>query len=81
MSETDNNPSRRGFLKSSSAVIAAGALAGVAVPHVFAAEGDNAIRIALIGCGGRGSGAAEQALSTGESVKLVAAADVAPRTR
>jgi predicted dehydrogenase len=78
MSEADNNPSRRGFLKSSSAVIAAGALAGVAVPHVFAAEGDNAFRIALIGCGGRGSGAAANALSATATgpVKLVAMADV-----
>lgn len=37
--------------------------------------GDDAIKIALVGCGGRGTGAALQALSTKENVKLVAMAD------
>ena len=41
----------------------ASALAGVAMPAVHAAE-DNTIRVALIGCGGRGTGAAGNALST-----------------
>jgi predicted dehydrogenase len=63
-------------LKTASAIAAASALAGVNVPHVFAAE-DNTIRLALIGCGGRGSGAAANALSTRQGpVKLVAMADV-----
>ncbi|MEA2707836.1 MAG: hypothetical protein QOF78_437, partial [Phycisphaerales bacterium] len=67
---------RRAFLKRTSAVVAASALAGVNVPHVFAAE-DNTIRLALIGCGGRGSGAAMNALATTAGpVKLVALADV-----
>src|SRR5687767_2439858 len=81
-----NNPSkpadqsktvnRRDFLRKTSAFAAAGALAGINVPHVFAAE-DNTIRLALIGCGGRGGGAAVNALSTtGGPVKLVAMADV-----
>jgi len=39
-------------------------LAGVAIPHVHAGE-DNTIRLALIGCGGRGSGAAANAMSAG----------------
>ena len=73
----DNAIPRRSFLKSSSAVIAASALAGINVPHVFAAE-DNAIRVALIGCGGRGGGAAINALNATATgpVKLVAMADV-----
>ncbi len=55
---------------------AASALANVAVPLVHAAE-DNTIRVALIGCGGRGSGAAVNALSVeGGPIKLVAMADV-----
>src|SRR4051794_26492405 len=67
---------RREFLKTTSAIAAASALAGIDIPHVFAAE-DNTIRIALIGCGGRGSGAAVNALSTTAGpVKLVAMADV-----
>ncbi len=55
---------------------AASALAGVALPHVHAA-GSDLIQIALIGCGGRGSGAASDALSSkGGPTKLVAMADV-----
>lgn len=37
--------------------------------------GDDAIKVALVGCGGRGTGAAFQALSVKENVKLVAMAD------
>lgn len=68
---------RRRFLKTTSAIAGASALAGVNIPHVFAAE-DNTIRLALIGCGGRGGGAVINAFSTpnGGPVKLVAMADV-----
>ena len=78
VSDTNQATTRRGFLKTASALAAAGALAGVNVPHVHAAE-DNTIRLALVGCGGRGSGAAANALATGATagpVKLVAIADV-----
>src|SRR6266699_1672642 len=51
---------RRDFLKTSTAI----------------AAGSDTLKIALIGCGGRGSGAADQALSTSGGVKLVAMADV-----
>jgi predicted dehydrogenase len=68
--------SRRQLIKTSGAVAAASALAGVVVPHVHAAE-SNTISLALVGCGGRGTGAAENALSTtGGPVRLVAMADV-----
>lgn len=71
-----SSPSRRQFLKNTSYVAAASALAGVAVPTVYAA-GSDVIQIALIGCGGRGTGAAANALnSKGGPVKLVAMADV-----
>jgi len=67
---------RRDFLKSTATITAAGALAGVTLPHVFAAE-DNTIRIALVGAGGRGSGAAKNALSVENApTRLVAMADV-----
>ena len=70
--------SRRDLLKTSSAVAAASALAGMAVPAVHAAE-NNTIQVALVGCGGRGSGAAVNALSTTSGpIKLVAMADVFP---
>ena len=55
---------------------AASALAGVALPAVHAA-GSDTIQVALIGCGGRGTGAAANALSTKTGpIKLVAMADV-----
>src|SRR3954471_14875188 len=69
-------PNRRQFIKTAAAIAAVGALAGVNVPHVFAAE-DNTIRLAVVGCGGRGGGAVANALSTKAGpVKLVAMADV-----
>jgi len=57
-------PSRRDFIKTAGKFAAASALAGVSIPHVHAAE-DNTIRLALIGCGGRGSGAVANAMSAG----------------
>ena len=68
--------SRRDFLETSGRVAAVSALAGVALPHVHAA-GSDLIQVALVGCGGRGTGAAQQALSTTSGpIKLVAMADV-----
>jgi predicted dehydrogenase len=68
--------SRRDLIKNTGAVAVASALAGVAIPHVHAAE-SNTIQVALVGCGGRGTGAASNALAvkTGPT-KLVAMADV-----
>ena len=69
-------PSRRDFLKGSSTILAASALGGVILPHVHAAE-NNTIQIALVGAGGRGTGAAANALSVPNGpTKLVAIADV-----
>lgn len=68
--------SRRQFLKDTGHMAAASALAGVVVPQVHAAE-NNTIQVALIGCGGRGTGAAVNALSVRSGpIKLVAMADV-----
>ncbi|MGE5611747.1 MAG: Gfo/Idh/MocA family protein [Bacillota bacterium] len=70
--------SRREFLELGAQVAVASALAGVAVPPVHAAE-DNTIRLALIGCGGRGCGAATNAFdSPNGPVKLWAMADLFP---
>lgn len=68
---------RRQFLNNSGkAAAAAGAFAGMSVPLVHAQE-TNTIQVALIGCGGRGTGAAVNALGTKHGpVKLVAMADV-----
>lgn len=68
--------SRRELLKASGTAAAASALAGLAVQPVHAAE-SHTIQVALVGCGGRGSGAAVNALSTTSGpIKLVAMADV-----
>ena len=55
--------SRRDFHKRAGSVAAATALSTLVVPHVHAAE-DNTINLALIGTGGRGTGAAVNALKT-----------------
>ncbi len=77
MTEPVPSTTRRDFLKVTGQVAATSALAGMAVPMVHAGE-DNTINVALIGCGGRGTGAATQALSVvGKGpIKLVAMADV-----
>jgi myo-inositol 2-dehydrogenase / D-chiro-inositol 1-dehydrogenase len=65
--------SRRDFLKASSAAaVAAGTLGVARSAH---AAGSDTIKIALVGCGGRGTGAAAQALNTKANVRLVALAD------
>lgn len=70
--------SRRDLMKTSGKIAAAGALAGVALPQVHAGE-NNTIQVALVGCGGRGTGAAENALSVRNGpIRLVAMADVFP---
>jgi predicted dehydrogenase len=68
--------SRRQFLAYSGRLVAGSALAGVALSRAYAGE-DNTIRLALVGCGGRGSGAVGNALSskTGPT-KLIAMADL-----
>src|SRR4051794_37104417 len=71
-----SNLSRRQFLKSTSAAVAGtSVLAGLSIERTAFAAGTDTLKIALIGCGGRGTGAASQALSTSGSVKLVAMAD------
>ena len=60
---------RRTFLAASTAAAVS------AATHAFAAPSDGEIKIALIGCGGRGTGACNQALSAGSTIKLVALVD------
>jgi predicted dehydrogenase len=79
MNTEDNRPlgaSRRQFLKHSAAAAAAGALASqLVVPSAVHAASSETLKIGLIGCGGRGTGAASQALSADKNVKLVAMGD------
>src|SRR5690349_5719132 len=68
-------PSRRQFLKSSGAAMLAGALARTAPGAEPNDSGTPTLRIGLVGCGGRGTGAAAQALHADPHVKLVALGD------
>ncbi|HSF54800.1 MAG TPA: Gfo/Idh/MocA family oxidoreductase [Algoriphagus sp.] len=69
-----NQNSRRDFLKTS-ALVTGGMLApSFLVPGAYAAPA-NELKLAVIGCGGRGTGAVFQAFETGHPIKLVAMAD------
>ncbi|HVW62469.1 MAG TPA: Gfo/Idh/MocA family oxidoreductase [Puia sp.] len=75
MNQKRNSNSRREFVKTSS-MLAGGILAAPLISRAnYFSGADNAIKIALIGCGGRGTGACVQALSTKQNVQLVAMAD------
>jgi len=63
--------SRRTFMKASTAAV----FGGLALSRSAHAAGNDTIRIGLIGCGGRGSGAADNALNADANVKLVAMGD------
>src|SRR5260370_9160642 len=79
MSETNNATSRRTFLKDSGTLAGVSTLAGTTLPLVHAAE-SNTIQLALVGCGGRGTGAVENAFGIKNGpIKLVAMADVVPQ--
>lgn len=74
-SSNTNSTSRREFVKQTS-LLTGGLIAApfLSRANYFAGANDT-IKIALVGCGGRGTGAALQALSTKQNVKLVALAD------
>lgn len=69
--------SRREFVKTSSALVAGGAAlaSGVNIAKAAHHAGDDEIKVAVIGCGGRGTQATVQALSTEGKVTLWAMAD------
>lgn len=75
MSEQDQTSTvnRRHYLQSTAT--AGGLVVPAALSSRVFAAGQEEIKVGLIGCGGRGSGAAAQALSTGRNVKLWAMAD------
>src|SRR5437773_4373123 len=73
---TQSPMARRDFLKTTSAAVAGvSALGGLSLERGAFAAGSDTLKLALIGCGGRGSGAADQALNTEGPLKLVAMAD------
>lgn len=67
-------PTRRSFVRSS-AFAAAAASSAIAIPAVRAAGRDDTLKVGLIGCGSRGTGAASQALMADDQVKLTAMGD------
>jgi len=72
----ENVTSRRDFIKSSALI--GGVLAAPAIlpSNLFAKTNSDTLRVGLIGCGGRGSGAADQALKADNNVVLTAVGDV-----
>ena len=74
--DRSNKPSttRRNFLKKSA--VGAAALGGISLARGAHAAGDEVVKIGMIGCGGRCSGAAAQSMKAGPYVKLVAMTDV-----
>ena len=70
-----NNLTRRNFVKNSTLVIAGVLSTGATVEAMANVNREKKLKLALVGCGGRGSGAAVQALTADENVKLVAMAD------
>jgi predicted dehydrogenase len=66
---------RRDFVKNSALIAGGVLLSQLPVQASAYVAGDEVLKVAVIGCGGRGTGAADQALSTKGKVKLVAMAD------
>jgi predicted dehydrogenase len=76
MSKPENNTSRREFLTATAATAGAAALAATlgSASNVHA-QGNDVIKVGLIGCGGRGTGAAGQCVNAGPNIKLWAMGD------
>ncbi|QDV24075.1 Gfo/Idh/MocA family protein [Aureliella helgolandensis] len=70
-------PSRRSFMKASTLAATTAAIA-TQVSRTAHAAGSDEIRVVLIGCGGRGTGAASNIMETKGNIKLVAVADAFP---
>ena len=70
----DNGPSRREFVKGTAA-LGAGSVAGLAMPVWGSAPASGRMKIGLVGCGGRGTGAANQAINADPGVLLWAMGD------
>jgi predicted dehydrogenase len=76
LDSSDSAISRRDMLKTTGTAAAVTAAAAAIAPRAYAQD-DNTVQLGLVGCGGRGTGAAQNALSAKYGpVKLVAMADV-----
>src|SRR5688572_31950378 len=77
MPDSSHPLSRRHFLGTSAVAVGGAALIGGFPSILQGAPITKTLKIALVGCGGRGSGAANQALKADQNVELVALADIA----
>lgn len=66
--------SRRDFVRAA----ATGVVAGAMPRFVFGAQADRPLKIGMVGCGGRGTGAAQNAMTADPNVKVIALADLYP---
>jgi len=78
MTNQDKLTTRREFLKASAAIGGAIAAPAILPGDLFAATNSDTLRVGLIGCGGRGGGAAAQALNADPNVALTALGDAFP---
>src|SRR5437870_1560838 len=72
---SQNVTTRREFIKTSTLVGGALVVPSILPQKVFAKENSDTLRIGLIGCGGRGSGAADEALNADKNVVLTSMGD------
>ena len=68
--------SRRNFVKTGAAAVAASTSLACRAPLVHVAGQEQTLKIGLVGCGGRGTGAAENCLNSAENVQIVALGDM-----
>lgn len=78
VSEQTSRGSRRRFLKTSAVAMGATVTGSLALSRSVHAAGSDILKVGLIGCGPRGSGAAVNALNADKNARLVAMADVFP---
>ena len=76
MPQQNQSPTRRDFMKTSTAAAVGAALASYAMPSGVYAQASETLKVGLVGCGGRGSGAAVNALTADEGCELVAMGDM-----
>jgi myo-inositol 2-dehydrogenase/D-chiro-inositol 1-dehydrogenase len=78
MTKQAENYSRRDFVKTSATAVASLSTLSLGLPSRAHAAGSDRVRIGLIGCGGRGTGAATNCLQADDGVEIVAVADAFP---
>ncbi len=76
--DSHSSPSRRGFLKQSTAAVVGSAVVAQGLARSAHASGSDILKVGLVGCGGRGTGAAVNALRADPNVQLTALADAFP---